>query len=432
MAESEKKKKHDYTAIVHSHRNNILATIRTVLRMLGFSDDRMISGLSVEETVSAVQAATRGIVILDWEAGVADVMRVVKGAQSEFRVDEPPVILIAAQMAPEILSFAAEMGIAKAHTGDITAIAMKLLVQELLDEVEQADALRDILRDVTKLRKAGDHKSALSRLRSEYIKQNHSARLGVELAECLMHQGEWEASLKVLEPIASQEPPDCRAIHLLGRCFLKSNRHSDAIRALERARLINPYNVDRLVALGNAYLKIDRTNEATSAFDDALSIDPEDVGANQGKGTLMLLDGELNEGLKLIREISSPRELASIFNTAAVLTIRRGEHGQAINLYDAAIRSVGEERSVLSLLYYNKGIGYHKWQKPKDAEACFATALDLDAANANAQHNLDLMRGKKAGAPAFKKTGTGGAVPSVLGFQNQFDESMEVDEETLF
>src|SRR5690606_5910376 len=156
------------------------------------------------------------------------------------------------------------------------------------------------------------------------------------------------------------EEPPVRALHLMGRCYLKQGDLDAAIGQLERAKLINPLNVDRLIELGTAYLGTDNIERAMLNFADADRLAGDHSEAKAGLGKCHLLQGEVNEALALLKEHSGPRELASIFNTAAILSIRAKRFLKGMALYQAAVSASKGDKPVAARLVFNMGIGYNR------------------------------------------------------------------------
>ena len=82
-----------------------------------------------------------------------------------------------------------------------------------------------------------------------------------------------------------------------------------------------------LLEIGAAYLEIDRPDQASQAFEEILSLAPELKQAKKGQAKSQL-SGEINEGLNLIRSSLNPREIAAVFNTAAIIAIKNGKYSE--------------------------------------------------------------------------------------------------------
>jgi Tfp pilus assembly protein PilF len=176
--------------------------------------------------------------------------------------------------------------------------------------------------------------------------------------------------------------------------MMKSGRHTEAAKLLQATRLINPFNVERLLDLGAALLNCGQFKDALRSFSDVLDLDAANVAAMRGKAQCQLLEGEINEALTLMRQLSGPRELASIFNNAAVLAIRQGRFDQGTSLYKTAISALGRNQELVARLFFNLGIAHHKMSQNGEALENFQKALQFDPGFAKARHNVTQLATK--------------------------------------
>jgi tetratricopeptide (TPR) repeat protein len=191
--------------------------------------------------------------------------------------------------------------------------------------------------------------------------------------------------------------------------------HDKAIELLERAKLINPHNVDRLIDLGHAFINADQLEAANAQFEEALGLDGDRKEAKEGKGQVMLMNGDVNEALTLLKSVSGPRELASIFNTSAVLSIRAGRFDQGMQLYRSALAALGRNDKIAARLLFNMGMGYERMHKAEKALTCYTKSLELDPMYAKAARHKEVA--EKAVA-----AGGGKAVPAPDAAEAPFDE----------
>lgn len=243
-------------------------------------------------------------------------------------------------------------------------------------------------------RAEGDWDAATSLLEGLRTKLPDNPKVAAELAVNRIHASQWEQALSLLEPIESLDPPYIRALQLLSRCRMKIGKFKEASESLKKAKLINPYNIDRLLLLGKVLINCDEINEAKQMFQEAKDLAPDNHDAVKGESQCLLLEGEINEALDLLNEIESPRELASVFNSSAVFTMRKGKFKQGMALYDAALNAIEEDRATSARLFFNKGIGYRRWQKDPEAFSCFEKAIKFDESFEKAKKNYSELAKK--------------------------------------
>lgn len=318
------------------------------------------------------------VLVLDWALGSEAVNLVLGAIRGHFHIETRPVLLVIPEVNENVIATATEYGVSQAHAGDVTNETIKACLDALLNEDVTTGEVRAGLIQVATAREKGDWTIATPILQELWAKHQGNDRVAVELAENLIYEERWDEAIVLLTPFTETEPPHIRALHLVGRCKMHQGDYDGAIKLLERAKIINPHNVERLIDLGHAFLQNDQVDKAMLHFNEALTLDEENKSATIGKGQCLLMAGEVNEALALLKAISGPRELASIFNTAAVLAMRQGRHDQGMQLYKSAVQAIGRNDKVAARLMFNMGIGYKRWQKPDKANACFQRAVELD------------------------------------------------------
>ncbi len=382
------------SAVVLTTRGSIRDASRAGLKLAGINEEDIAYPEKLKDCFAALEKRTKCVVIVDWEFGAENVIMVLKLARENHQLETRVTFLIAAKMNEKIIAAGMEYGVARVHTGDVTKEKIKIIIEELVGEVNHLTPLKKLLVGVSEARNNGNWPQATKILEQLHSKDSKNPRLILELAENYVHEGRWEDAMKVLEPTKSELNPNPRCLHLIGKCLLKMNKNDAAIEAMRKAKMINPFNVDRLLELGDTLLNLDRSGEASDVFDEAIAIAPRNAAAKKGKGTCLLMDGDVNEALSLLKNAITGIELASVFNTAAVLTMRSGRIPEGMDLYDAAVKALKDQKTVLARIYYNKGIGFYRWKKLEEAISCFEKAIEFDPAFHNARHNLAALTGK--------------------------------------
>jgi tetratricopeptide (TPR) repeat protein len=298
---------------------------------------------------------------------------------------------------------------------------------------DNVGSLRNQLAKVAAIQAASDWDGAEDQLNDLRDDFGNDPRLMAELINNLINQDKWDIALKVATELRQQHPGDIRGMHLYGRCMLKFSRYDDACTVLKAANFFNPFNVDRLIDLGNALLNSDKVALAEESFNSALAIEADSLEAIRGKSKCRLMEGDVNEALSLLRQLSSPRELASVFNDSAIISIRLGRFQVGIQLYRAAIKAVGSTPLVVAKLYFNLGIAFHKTGEIEDAYEAFRTAVLTDPGFVGAVFNYRICALRLGKADEFKKiVGSSKAAKKPLLEQDgrkelidEFDDSFE-------
>src|SRR5690606_32135063 len=191
-------------------------------------------------------------------------------------------------------------------------------------DVCSSDLLRDTLTKVAEARRSGDWAIAGKLLSDLHERIPDDRRVTCELASNLMQEDRWDEAQTILQQLTVVDGTNLRAMHLLARCHMKQGRFENASEILKQTKLLNPFHVERLLDFGQVLLQLDLIKEALENFDLVLDMDEKNQEARIGKGQCMLMEGDVNDALKFLRELSNPRELAAAFNNAAILSIHHG------------------------------------------------------------------------------------------------------------
>jgi len=381
-------------------------TVRSVVvrEMKNYGINTVNSFDSVAECCEDLRKSPESLLVLDWEHGEQTVTKVLRQAQGPHRVDTRPIYFIALDLAERVIAVANEFNVMQIHTGEISQSQIVKNLNELLKFSTLTPAFRKAFRDVATLRKSGKIEDAEPILRKLCDDEPDNIRAGVELGATLFDLGRYRDALTWLQKVHAASDGDLRARHLLARCMMKLGAYEPAQKLLEEASLISPHNVDRLVDLGHILLSLDKTTEALGKFNEALKLDKDFKEAKVGKAQCTMLEGHVNEAMKFLGQIDTPQELASIFNSAAIIAIRQGQFKQGLSLYKSAVTYVSRDSRVLARVFFNMGVGLVKWGKAAQALSAFEQAASLDASFTKATHNVEILKTQKAKGGAL--TGT--------------------------
>ena len=361
-----------------SHRMDIKNAVRDAVKKYSFESIHFDAPNDITEVIEKTTSSDRSVLILDWEYGHNEIIEILETAAQSLKVETRAIILIANEMTKKLLSISSEYHVSKVHTGDISIQKLIELMDQIGKDEKTNGPLRSIISEVNKNRSEDNWSKASEILENLQAKIPDNPQIICELATNYMNEESWDKALSILEPLEDLDPPHIRSLHLLSKCRLKIGDFEDASKSLEKAKMINPFNVDRLILLGNVLVECDKIADAKANFDEAKRLDPNNTAATQGQGQCLLLEGEVNEALSLLKDIESPSELASVFNSSAVLCIRRGEYDKGMDLYETALKTIKDNKKVQSRLIFNKGLGYRRLKKEDLAMNCLEEAVKLD------------------------------------------------------
>lgn len=375
-----------------SNRTALVSGIRKALTDLKADVDKSFVE-TIPAALTSLNGAVKAVVIVDWDLGPKIVLKFFREIRSKPEREFWEIFLLASEQSEKIIAAGTENGVSKVHTGDLAPTKLAISLETLIKSAHDQSPLVKVMAKIAEAREKGEWDSATKLLEDLKIKAPDNRRILQELAENYLQEGKWQLCYDLLLPFKDATPVDVRLIHSLGKAMIKLGMHKEATSVLQQAKLINPYNVERLIDLGNVLLNLDATKEAEESFVEAERLDPGNKEAIAGRSTAKLMDGEINEALEIMSHAVSGRELASVFNTAAVLSMRLGRFPKGIDLYDAAEKVLQDQTKIVARVLFNKGLGYYRWKKFDEARECFEKAVNFDPDFENARFNLKIVTG---------------------------------------
>jgi tetratricopeptide (TPR) repeat protein len=382
-------------AIIFAARKSTSNAARLVL-----TDEVGIRNVLVCEDEAAVQAALtekpKAALIIDWNIGPSTVVPLLRAAQQD-PVVARPVLVIANHVTPDMVAIALEYRVARIAVGQVTSSSLPAHLTQVVKTISAESTLHPILAEPPPVEGAEPKpprtpEQLIEALEAAHEKYPNNFRITVELAERLIEQEQWVKAEMLLHPLWTLDPPYLRALSAYSRCLMKKKAFADAEFVLQKGKLINPMEPDRLVELGDVLLELGKVSEAKENYAAAATLDPDSKGATLGNAKCQLLEEDINDALMILQQSTSPRELASVFNTAAIISARDNRFEHSLSLYEAATQAVAGETKTLARLKFNQGLAYVKWGKLRDALQCFEEGARLDPQFKKSSHNAAVLK----------------------------------------
>lgn len=386
-------------AIVFIERAAIRPVLRQEIKQIGIPT--LYNVESIQSCLEHLGRYPRAMLVVDWDHGDRFLSQILAAAQGAFSCDTRAIFLIAPEVNLPLVAMATEYHVSRIHTGEISRGAIQAHMDAIMTEESDEQSLRVQLSRVAEARSRGNVQSAGQILAELMIRFPGNSRIGCELAEHLIQEDSWDKASALVDMLLAIDQNNLRTQHLKARCLMHEGKFEDASAVLINSNIINPFNVERLVDLGQAFIQSDRIKEALATFDEVLSLDMSNKAAHLGRAQCRLLEGDVNEALGLMRQISTPREMASLFNNSAILSIRQNRFDQGLSLYKAAIGAVGSKERIISRLLYNLGIAQYKNSKLEEALECFEVAFKRDPSYTKAKLNASAVAYKLGRKPAL-------------------------------
>ncbi len=390
--------------IILSDRDQVVSALRTELKKFSFDHQTIFASGKPIECKEEITKAETPFLIVDWDSDIQRVMLLLQSMQTKHRYEQIPIYLLASTDSDELLHAAAEYGISKLKIGELSPLELKADLKNQFDEISTITPIKKLLTKIYNAKSQSDWSAAIKAIEESEESSQKVDRIVIEWADALMQLKKWDEAEERLSSIMTDEQKNPRAIHMYGTCLIKTGDMDGATGQMRKAKNLSPFNPDRLVDLGNALIHLGEYDEADQNFGEAKALSPTNKGATKGLGKVKLMIGKVNEALELLSEIQNKQEIASVFNSAAIISIKKGHHDDGLKLYGAAITALESDTKVAAKLYYNKGIGFMHAKRMKDAHDSFQNAVSLDPEYEDAKHNLEVMEGKKG--KKSKKTDT--------------------------
>lgn len=370
-------------AVVFSKEKAFRQVMRAVLKEVGFIKVQMET--EVHAARNTLLADSDAYLFLDWSIGIESAVGLLGTARSKFKIDNRPIMVFASQVSAQLVAVSHEYNASQIVLGDLVPSDIKTQVKHTLDLERPLQPLRRLLKQVGALRVKGDWIAATKILQDLYTQTKGNEGILVEYCENLAYENRWDMVENLLSRSINSQPPNPKAIHLFAKAKMQQGDFVEAEKVLRKAKIMNPENASRLIDLGEALFVNNKVDEAYSNFEQAARIDPESQGSAAGMGKCMLVQGDVEEGLALLRHSSSEAQIASVFNTSAIFCMRNRRFKEGMELYRKALGAVTENQTARSRLLFNTGLGFRRWRKPREALKYFEESFLLDQAFIKAQ-----------------------------------------------
>jgi tetratricopeptide (TPR) repeat protein len=283
----------------------------------------------------------------------------------------------------------------------------------------------------------GDAESALREYREGILKDaKHKSTYQHSIIFVLLSQGKRAEAAEVNNQILKENPKDPDAKSLEATFLLDQGDVNTALTQLQAVVTTAPDNAVAHYQLGRAYLasrRIDSREAARQQFEKAISLRPDMISPRLGLAQLQVSHGEYEAGLNSVQEIlkRDPNNVhAKLIQSQAYLGEKK--FGESNDLMAGVLKSNPSTPDV----YFQAGIGALTEGKPKDAEADFMRAYELNPANPRSLLGVvdsEIQEGEPEKAMAFLqreavKSPNRLDIPVLMGTtaqrQGKFDESL--------
>lgn len=377
-------------AIIYTASSSLKGVMRDALRQVQVTDTLALE--KPNEVCKELRENAHSWLLVDFAATPENFNKVLQAAQGPSAVETRPIYVLGSEVNSNILVSSIEYNVGKIRLGTFTPTEINKDVMELAKSYLSEAPIRSAMSSVHRCIQEKDTKGAGDVLRKLADAHAEDPRVLCEYIDFLIQTDCIDDATNLIEKVELTDPDHLRLKHLKARCLMKLKQYDDAIAILKSAEKTNPWNAGRLMEFGSALLATSRFKEAGNKFEQVLTVDPTNTKANSGKAQAMLLSGNIDEGLQHIRNLGSPKQIASTLNATAVMASRTGRREDARQLYTKGIQLLEEDVHSASRLWFNLGILEFRDKKLPRALTCFETALKKDPKFKDAKYNVKILR----------------------------------------
>lgn len=378
------------TAIICASNQSLKSVLREGGRQAGITSSMLLDKTS--EATRALKEQPIAWLLVDYQIPTEDLARILVAAQGTTAFNTRPIYLVASDFQPKLVDFALEYNVSKIRFGEIHASGIEKDLKEMSALFAKKSPVANAIATAHKFiesRKLSDASATFLGLLEQFPSDT---TVMVEYVDFLIFSNDLPRAKQYIEQALLLEPNDIRIQHLQARFYMRSKNFDEGIRLLESINAKNPWSPMRLIELGDALLATAKFTEARERFDKALVLNPDSEAAKAGRAKSAMLGGNVQEGLDLLKDLGSPRQMASTLNAAAVFASRTERHDDARNLYERGIQLLIQDGPSASRLWYNLGILEHRDGKLTQALKCFRNSIGTDATFKDAKHNYDILK----------------------------------------
>ena len=291
----------------------------------------------------------------------------------------------------EVIYIRAELLIKEGHEDEASAF--------LLNQMEQMqDSLDTYLYDCVSIFMDYD-RWELAEEWLEHLRDAFPAhpRLPIMDAEIQMGLDDYEKALTMLQKILDEEPYNSEAWDLLAETYVALEMYSEALEAADYSLAINPQDCDALLMKGNAYMRSEQTAEAIEQYTKYLEAQPDDLSVQISLAICYTNEERYKEVLSLLekaeqqarKQPDKKTDLPQIYQLRAYALSRMDRTTEALTTI-AKARELTDPGQAWKY-DMTEGDIYLQCKKTKQAEGCFATALEKSPEQGETLFNIALI-----------------------------------------
>jgi tetratricopeptide (TPR) repeat protein len=378
-----------YDVIIFIHNMNLRNVVRDCLKEI--SGFQILNSESDEQSLEYFQTYPKAWFIHDSSQDPQVLAKTLGKAQGQSPLATRPIYLILADVSKEILSIALEFNVLKVRSSDINANSIKQDVSAITTKLQTLKLVTEVMPDVLKYRAEARWDGAIATLKVAQLSDPGNDQILLELADTQFLAGDANNAMATAESVLSRSGANLRAMHLKARILMRQKKFQEASEILADAEQNSIFNSARLLDMGECLLNLEKYKDAKDRFQQVLKIDPDNAAAKSGEAKAVILQGDIDCALDMIRSFTSDEQIAATLNSAAIISARHGRNEPAMIMYKQCITLLSKNEPLSARVWFNFGLAYMRQNNPGKALACFESAVMLDPQFIDAAHNYHVV-----------------------------------------
>ncbi|MFN2267805.1 MAG: response regulator, partial [Desulfonatronovibrio sp.] len=321
-------------------------TVINILKVLGYTN--VIEAANGRDALDKIQSNQEiKLVISDWKMPVMSGIDLLTQVRNSDKRANLPFLLLTSKNDVEDVALASDLGV----TGymvkplDIKTFKSKL---DSLTASSPASDLTKIIEEKNRLCADSKFKEA-GRLLLEFMQKNpeFESRICFEMGLILEQEHKWAEAQKMAERSLKKNPVMGKAWYLRARMQAYQENWDQALKSIQKAIELSGQNIDYRIFQGQAYLAGKQFVQARASFNTALNLAPKDSELKESICNIYLEHDHVNQFIKDFEAMLFPSLSGDTLNNLAVAVRKRGNLGDALELYRQALKKDKDNPKIL-------------------------------------------------------------------------------------
>lgn len=351
---------------------NMRKTLRSMLRMIGFTD--VTEADDGDTGLAKLRQQKMDFVIADWNMPRMPGVEMLRHIREDPMLRDMPFLVITGEVD--------EAQVVRAAEEDVDGYIVKPFVADTLEKkinaVFERRANPPQVEVHLKLGYAYKENGMLKEAMAEFEKARElkpkSARIPMAMAQIFEAMGDNRKAEELFNVAISFNPRFVKAYHTIADFQAKLGNEEAALAALKTATELSPTNVAKQLELGKMLVKAGRMEEADATFKAAVKAVPKNSHMMAEIGEVYLASGHDDKAADAFKSSLNINQDIHIYNRLGIALRRKKRFKEAIEEYGKAIALAPDDE----VLHYNIGRAYLEDGQRAKAIDSFNKALRLD------------------------------------------------------